>query len=131
MAANEKRYRRLVLLHDKLKQIEQSRLARFEGKARELTDEEKRLIEYFNADSFAGLFPDLVMGRIRANREEQSELRASIDKQSVATREQAKRVRQAEVLLETAEARREREDLSEALREILERVAASRKVSAR
>jgi len=131
MPANEKRYRRLALLHEKLKRLEQGRLARLETRARDLSDDEKKLIEYFNSDSFSQIFPDLVMGRIRSNRADQAETASAIEQQAAATQAQARRLRQAELMLDKSVERREREAAEASLREILERVAQTPKVSAR
>jgi hypothetical protein len=130
MATKEKRYRRLALLHEKLKQVEQARLARLESEASELASEEKRLIEYFSSDALSSLFPDLVMGRIRHNRDEQAETKNALAAQGEKTRGQARRVRQAEVLLEKSVATREKEDVTRSLADILERIGTT-KVSAR
>jgi hypothetical protein len=128
---NWKNQRRILAVHEQLHRIEVGRLSRLERKARELKEEEARIVECLDGNrNMITLFPEVVLQRLKSNIRQQQELRKEVDRQTNVTMEQAKRVKQAERLVADAEMERERVSELEALAEIIEHCATPRDFSA-
>lgn len=123
---NWKNRRRILAVHEHLHRIESARLSKLERTARDLKEEELRIVGYLdgNPDMIA-MFPDIVLQRLKANIKQQQELAKEVARQCGVALEQARRVKQAERLVTNAEDERRLVLEQEALREIIE-CAASR-----
>lgn len=128
---NWKNQRRILAVHEQLHRIEIGRLSRLERRARELKEEEGRIVRCLdgNRDMIA-LFPEVVLQRLKANIRHQKELGVEVDRQTNVTLEQAKRVKQAERLVADAEKERDQAEDVESLREIIDACGRPRDFSA-
>lgn len=128
---NWKNQRRILAVHEQLHRIEVGRLSRLERKARELKDEEARIVECLDGNrNLIALFPEVVLQRLKANIRQQQDLRNEVDRQTEVTLEQAKRVKQAERLVVDAQMERDRIMELEELHEVIEHYATQRDFSA-
>lgn len=128
---NWKNQKRILAVHEQLHRIEVGRLSRLERKARELKEEESRIVECLDGSrEMITLFPEVVLRRLKANIRQQQELHKEVERQTNVTLEQAKRVKQAERLVADAEIERERISELEALREIIDHCATRQDFSA-
>lgn len=125
-----KNQRRILAVHEHLHRIEVGRLSKLEREARDLKEEEARIVGYLdeNRDMIA-IFPEIVLQRLKANIQQQQNVLQAVERQANIAIEQAKRVKQAERLVESAEQAREQELARENLREIIERVSWPRDIS--
>lgn len=128
---NWKNRRRILAVHEHLHRIEVGRLSKLERAARDLKEEEARIVGYLddNRDMIA-IFPDIVLQRLKANILQQQDVLQAVERQADIALEQAKRVKQAERLVENAERARERELAHEDLREIIDRASSPQDISA-
>jgi hypothetical protein len=128
---NWKNQRRILAVHEQLHRIEVGRLSRLERMARELKEEEARIVRCLdgNRDMIA-LFPEVVLQRLKANMRQQKEIGMEVDRQTNVTLEQAKRVKQAERLVADAKVERDRAARLESLREVIDACARPRDISA-
>ncbi|TDX65862.1 hypothetical protein EDE12_102351 [Methylosinus sp. sav-2] len=128
---NWKNQRRILAVHEQLHRIEVGRLSQLERRARELKEEETRIVECLDGNrNLITLFPEVVLQRLKANIRQQQELRKEVDRQTNVTLEQAKRVKQAERLVADAQMERDRAMELEALREVIEHCTTPRDFSA-
>lgn len=128
---NWKNQRRILAVHEHLHRIEIGRLSKLEREARDLKEEEARIVGYLddNRDMIA-MFPEIVLQRLKANIQQQQDVMKAVERQADIALEQAKRVKQAERLVVNADRAREQALEQEALREIIERVSHSHDISA-
>lgn len=128
---NWKNQRRILAVHEQLHRIEVGRLSRLERRARELKEEETRIVQCLdgNRDMIA-LFPEVVLQRLKANIRQQKEVGIEVDRQTSVTLEQAKRVKQAERLVADAKIERDQAAELQSLREIVDTCARPRDFSA-
>jgi hypothetical protein len=118
---NWKNRRRILAVHEHLHKIEMSRLSKLERAARDLKEEEARIVGYLDDNrEMIAMFPDLVLQRLKANIRQQQDMLKEVERQADVALEQARRVKQAERLVANAELAREQALEQEALREILE-----------
>jgi AraC-like DNA-binding protein len=128
---NWKNRRRILAVHEHLHKIEVSRLSKLERAARDLKEEEARIVGYLDDNrEMIAMFPDLVLQRLKANIKQQQDMLKEVERQAALALEQAKRVKQAERLVANAELAREQALEQEALREILEHRAHMQDISA-
>jgi hypothetical protein len=104
MKRNDRQARRILSLFEHLHQLEAGRLSRLEAHARELKEEEQRLIFHLDGDgALATIFSDLVLNKLRSTMEQQKSITLAVEKQAKLTLEHAKRVKQGEKLVVEAE----------------------------
>jgi hypothetical protein len=128
---NWKNRRRILAVHEHLHKIEVGRLSKLERTARDLKEEEVRIVGYLDGNrEMIAMFPDIVLRRLKTNIKQQQDLSKEVERQTGLALEQARRVKQAERLVSNAELAREQALEQEALREILEHRAHMRDVSA-
>jgi hypothetical protein len=128
---NWKNRRRILAVHEHLHKIEMSRLSKLERAARDLKEEEARIVGYLDDNrEMIAMFPDLVLQRLKANIRQQQDMLREVERQTDVTLEQARRVKQAERLVANAELAREQALEQEALREILEHRAHAQDMTA-
>lgn len=121
---NWKNQRRILAVHEHLHRIEVGRLSKLEREARDLKEEEVRIVSYLDQNrEMIAIFPDIVLQRLKANIQQQQSVLLAVERQTTVALEQAKRVKQAERLVKNAEREREQELAREDLREIIERVS--------
>lgn len=121
---NWKNQRRILAVHEHLHRIEVGRLSKLEREARDLKEEEARIVSYLDQNrEMIAIFPDIVLQRLKANIQQQQSILQAVERQTAVALEQAKRVKQAERLVKNAEREREQELAREDLREIIERVS--------
>ncbi|HEY8262693.1 MAG TPA: hypothetical protein VIG55_15890 [Methylosinus sp.] len=108
-----------------------SRLSKLERAARDLKEEEARIVGYLDDNrEMIAMFPDLVLQRLKANIRQQQDMLKQVERQTDVALEQARRVKQAERLVANAELAREQALQEEALREILEHRAHTQDMTA-
>jgi NCAIR mutase (PurE)-related protein len=130
-AMNWKNRRRVLAVHEHLHRIEVGRLSRLEREARELKAEEERIVSYLDENrEMIAIFPEIVLQRLKANIQQQQNVLQAVERQATVALEQAKRVKQAERLVEKAERERYQEFERQDLREIIERVSWTADISA-
>jgi hypothetical protein len=118
---NWKNRRRILAVHEHLHKIEMSRLSKLERAARDLKEEEARIVGYLDDNrEMIAMFPDLVLQRLKTNIRQQQDMLKEVERQTDVALEQARRVKQAERLVANADLAREQALEQEALREILE-----------
>jgi hypothetical protein len=128
---NWKNRRRILAVHEHLHKIEMSRLSKLERAARDLKEEEARIVGYLDDNrEMIAMFPDLVLQRLKANIRQQQDMLKEVERQADVALEQARRVKQAERLVANAELAREQALEQEALREILEHRAHTQNMTA-
>jgi hypothetical protein len=128
---NWKNRRRILAVHEHLHKIEMSRLSKLERAARDLKEEEARIVGYLDDNrEMIAMFPDLVLQRLKANIRQQQDMLREVERQTDVALEQARRVKQAERLVANAELAREQALEQEALREILEHRAHAQDMTA-
>jgi hypothetical protein len=128
---NWKNRRRILAVHEHLHKIEMSRLSQLERAARDLKEEEARIVGYLDQNrEMIAMFPDLVLQRLKANIRRQQDVLREVERQTDVALEQARRVKQAERLVANAELAREQAIEQEALREILEHRAHAQDMNA-
>jgi hypothetical protein len=128
---NWKNRRRILAVHEHLHKIEMSRLSKLERAARDLKEEEARIVGYLDDNrEMIAMFPDLVLQRLKANIRQQQDMLREVERQTDVTLEQARRVKQAERLVANAELAREQALEQEALREILDHRAHAQDMTA-
>lgn len=128
---NWKNRRRILAVHEHLHKIEMSRLSKLERAARDLKEEEARIVGYLDQNrEMIAMFPDLVLQRLKANIRRQQDVLREVEQQTDVALEQARRVKQAERLVANAELAREQAMEQEALREILEHRAHAQDMNA-
>lgn len=128
---NWKNRRRILAVHEHLHKIEMSRLSKLERAARDLKEEEARIVGYLDDNrEMIAMFPDLVLQRLKANIRQQQDMLKEVERQTDVALEQARRVKQAERLVANAELAREQALEQEALREILEHRAHTQDMTA-
>jgi hypothetical protein len=128
---NWKNRRRILAVHEHLHKIEMSRLSKLERAARDLKEEEVRIVGYLDDNrEMIAMFPDLVLQRLKANIRQQQDMLKQVERQTDVALEQARRVKQAERLVANAELAREQALQEEALREILEHRAHTQDMTA-
>ncbi len=104
MRRKDRQARRILSLFEHLHQLEAVRLTRLEAEARDLKEEERRLILQFDGDgALTTIFPDLVLNKLRSTIERQKVVGLAVEKQAQLTLERAKRVKQGEKLVAEAE----------------------------
>lgn len=104
MKRNDRQARRILSLFEHLHQLEAGRLSRLEAQARELKEEEQRLIFYLDGDGvLATVFSDLVLNKLRSTMQQQNIAALAVETQARLTLEHAKRVKQGERLVIEAE----------------------------
>jgi hypothetical protein len=129
---NWKNRRRILAVHEHLHKIEIGRLSKLERAARDLKEEEARIVGYLDGNrEMIAMFPDIVLERLKTNIRRQQDMLKEVERQTDLTLEQARRVKQAERLVANAEQAREQALELEALREILEHRSHITDVSAR
>ncbi len=128
---NWKNQRRILAVHEHLHRIEVGRLSKLERAARDLKEEEARIVGYLddNRDMIA-MFPEIVLQRLKANIRQQQDVLQAVERQADIALEQAKRVKQAERLVANAERARDQALAYEDLREVIERVSWTQDISA-
>lgn len=108
MAMNWRSQQAILAIHEHLHRIEVGRLSKLERAARELKEEEARIVSYLDDNrNMIAIFPEIVLERLRSNIRRQQDALRAVERQASIALEQAKRVEQAEKLV--ANARRERE----------------------
>jgi AraC-like DNA-binding protein len=128
---NWKNRRRILAVHEHLHKIEMSRLSKLERAARDLKEEEARIVGYLDDNrEMIAMFPDLVLQRLKANIRQQQDMLKEVERQTDVALEQARRVKQAERLVANADLAREQALEQEALREILEHRAHTQDMTA-
>ncbi|ATQ69863.1 hypothetical protein CQW49_19725 [Methylosinus trichosporium OB3b] len=129
---NWKSRRRILAVHEHLHKIEIGRLSKLERAARDLKEEEARIVGYLDGNrEMIAMFPDIVLERLKSNIRRQQDMLKEVERQTDLTLEQARRVKQAERLVDNAEQAREQALELEALREILEHHSHMTDLSAR
>jgi hypothetical protein len=124
MSSGAKKYQRLLSIHEKLRQVEAARLVKLEAALRAVKEEERRLVGILDDNEGPiAIFPELVLTRLQSAVQAAQDAEAAIAAQVDVTRRQSRRKRQAELLVERADAARPREEAARALRAILDRVA--------
>ncbi|BGE87457.1 MULTISPECIES: hypothetical protein [Methylosinus] len=119
-------------MHEHLHKIEIGRLSKLERAARDLKEEEARIVGYLDGNrEMIAMFPDIVLERLKSNIRRQQDMLKEVERQTDLTLEQARRVKQAERLVDNAEQAREQALELEALREILEHHSHMTDLSAR
>lgn len=128
---NWKNQRRILAIHEHLHRIEVGRLSKLERAARELKEEEARIVSYLDDNpNMIAIFPEIVLQRLKSNIQQQQDALRAVERQAGIALEQARRVKQAERLVAKAERERERALAMEELREIVERASSPRDISA-
>lgn len=128
---NWKNQRRILAVHEHLHRIEVARLLKLEREARELKEEEARIVGYLDDNrNMIAIFPEIVLQRLRLNIQQQQDARRAVEWQADIALEQARRVKQAERLVANAEKARDRVRAQDDLREIIERASSRRDISA-
>lgn len=126
-----KNQRRILAVHEHLHRIEVARLSKLEREARELKEEEARIVGYLDDNrNMIAIFPEIVLQRLRLNIQQQQDARRAVEWQADIALEQARRVKQAERLVANAEKARDRVRAQDDLREIIERASSRRDISA-
>lgn len=128
---NWKNQRRVLAVHEHLHRIEVGRLSKLERAARELKEEEARIVGYLDDNrNMIAIFPEIVLQRLKLNIQQQQDALRAVERQADIALEQAKCVKQAEKLVASAEKAKERVFAREELREIIERASSPRDISA-
>lgn len=126
-----KNHRRILALHEHLRQLEAGRLARLEALARNLKEEETQLIRALEGnEGLVAIFPDLVLNRLRTTMERSQGAAHAVEMQAKLALEQAKRAKQAEKLLAGSERDRDRELAQKELSELVDSLSNTTNVSA-